>query len=534
MTKNDPIATPDGAPTASAHGKTKVLLELRPALEGFAGIPQETRLLFRGLRMIDDLHVEGMLQTFRQPLARGTHDGKGPFGRNATASTRINRYSRVIVSTAEKPYRTFLDRVVTYATQKYESAELTTMTLLGVKKIKLTNFETQHFGDFVWRTLFAKTLPASDYPLVTAANLKICSSPWNTMHRAGLNSLNFTDVPRYPRLDTRGIDIYIAQTPYPARVDPRTTLVVRYHDALPVLMPHTIPDKSIHQASHFYAAMENVRAGGWFACISESTRRDLLKMFPQAEPRTVTIHNMVSHHYYLEDSPRAHIPGIIRSRLYEGVDVLPKFFTVREKENFYQRALGDPKLRYLLVVSTIEPRKNHARLLAAWEVLKAEIDPDLRLVVVGTLGWDNAQLVAAFKTWIDRGQLFMLNAVPAPDLRQLYRHAGATVCPSLGEGFDYSGVEAMASGGVTISSDIPVHREIYEDASEYFDPYSTASLVNSLKKVLYSGDSVAVQGRMRERGAQIAARYTPAKILPRWQEFLGRLTKKRAMDGTPA
>lgn len=512
--------------TRDDGGKPRILLELRPALEGFAGIPQETRLLFRGLLMIDGLEVQGMLQTFSRPLARGTHDGKGAFGRHASATTRINRYSRVIVSTAEKPYRTILDRAWTYALQKYESAELTLLTLLGVKKIKLTNFETRHFGDFVWRTLFAKTLPASDYPLVTSANLKVCSSPWNTMHRAGLNSLNVTAIPRYPRLDTKGIDIFISQTPYPARVDPRTTLVVRYHDALPVLMPHTIPDKSIHQASHFYAGLENVRAGAWFACISESTRQDLLKLFPEAEPRTVTIHDMVSHHYFLEDSSRAHISGIIRARLYEGVDVLPKL-SVREKDGFYQRALGDPKLRYLLIVSTIEPRKNHARLLAAWEMLKAEIDPAIKLVVVGTLGWDNAELVNAFKTWIDRGQLFMLNAVPAPDLRQLYRHAEATVCPSLGEGFDYSGVEAMASGGVTLSSDIPVHREIYEDASEYFDPYSTASLVNALKKVLYAPDSPAVQARLRARGAEIAARYTPDRILPKWREFLDRLLAEK-------
>jgi glycosyltransferase involved in cell wall biosynthesis len=209
------------------------------------------------------------------------------------------------------------------------------------------------------------------------------------------------------------------------------------------------------------------------------------------------------------------------------VKLQPEFFTVREKENFYKRCLGDEDIRYLLIVSTIEPRKNHARLLAAWEVLKAEIDPKLKLVVVGTLGWDNSQLTTAFKTWIDRGELFMLHAVPAPDLRLLYRHAAATVCPSLGEGFDYSGVEAMASGGLAISSDIPVHREIYEDASIYFDPYSTASLVTALKEVLYNGDAAQVQARLRERGAEMAARYLPERILPQWSRFIERVSAER-------
>lgn len=527
------VPTPQAAPV-------RVLLELRPALDGFAGIPQETRLLYRGLRMIDGTAVEGMLQTAGRKLARGTREVDLGGSRQRSASWRINRYSRVIVSMAEKPYRTMFDRLVDYAAQKVDAAALTTTSFFGQSRITLTHFDTGHFSDFVWRTLFAKTLPSSDFKLVTAANLKICSIPWDVMHRAGLASLNLLPLPRYPRLDTSQHDIFIAQTPYPARIHPRTALVVRYHDAMPVLMPHTIPDKSIHQASHFYALMENVRAGAYFACISAATRADLLRMFPEVEDRAVTIHNMVSHHYFREDSPKERVADVIRSRLYEeveheGVKLRPEFFTLREKESFYRRCLGSTDLRYLLMVSTIEPRKNHARLLAAWEVLRAEVDPQLKLVVVGTLGWDYTRLTASLRSWIDRGDVFMLNAVPAPDLRLLYRHAQATVCPSLGEGFDYSGVEAMASGGVTVASDIAVHREIYEDAAEYFDPYSTASLVGALTRVLYADDSAAVAGRMRQVGAGIADRYQPERILPQWRRFLNRvMAQKRKQVPQPA
>ena len=119
----------------------------------------------------------------------------------------------------------------------------------------------------------------------------------------------------------------------------------------------------------------------------------------------------------------------------------------------------------------------------------------------------------------------MLSSVPSPDLRVLYRHAAATVCPSLGEGFDFSGVESMASGGITIASDIPVHREIYDNAAEYFDPYATMSLVKALKKVLYDQDAAQIQETMRQRGEEVAARYLPEKILPQWEEFLVRVSK---------
>ena len=78
----------------------------------------------------------------------------------------------------------------------------------------------------------------------------------------------------------------------------------------------------------------------------------------------------------------------------------------------------------------------------------------------------------------------------------------------------------MTSGGVTIASDIPVHREVYEDAAEYFDPYATMSLVNALKKVLYEQDAPQVQEFMRQRGEVVSSRYLPENILPQWESFL--------------
>jgi glycosyltransferase involved in cell wall biosynthesis len=298
-------------------------------------------------------------------------------------------------------------------------------------------------------------------------------------------------------------------------------------------MPHTINDKAHHQASHIYALMSNVESGAWFSCVSEATRQDLIKLFPEAADRSVTIHNMVSQNYYREETPFERVSGIIRSRLYAAdielkVDpafnsISPNFLSLREQEGFYQKHLFKKEFKYLLVVSTVEPRKNHARALAAWEVLKADVDPDLKIIIVGTLGWGYQSMVKSLKTWIDRGDLFMLNSVPAPDLRVLYRHASATICPSLGEGFDFSGVEAMRSGGIAIASDIPVHREIYEDAAEYFDPYSTMSAVKAIKKVLYSEDAGQVQAKLNTRSETISNRYLPETILPQWEKFLERV-----------
>src|SRR5581483_8527223 len=349
---------------------------------------------------------------------------------------RINRYSRVIISTVERPYRMFIEQAVDWVQKGILSLMLSIWSMSRFRKLKLTDFQSKHFGDFMWRTLFSKSLSASDYELVASADLKILSQPWHTMHVAGLNTLSMLPWAVYPHVDTRGVDVFLAQTPFPGRVGKNTKMVVRYHDALPVFMPHTIPNKSVHQASHFYALADNVRSGAHFACVSEATRQQLLSLFPQAAERAVTIHNMVSHNYFVEDSSPERVPQIIRARLYgiekdkqaKDLRVAPQFLNLREQESFYRRALSLRPFKYLLVVSTIEPRKNHQRLLAAWEVLKAEVDPDLKLVIVGSLGWDYQQFLKVLGTWIDRGEAFMLNEVPAPDLRVLYRHAQATIC----------------------------------------------------------------------------------------------------------
>src|SRR5437588_1757060 len=474
-----------------------------------------------------------MLQMSHRILAKGTYD-QGLFFNSAWLSpaARIYRYSPVVISAAERPFATALERLLEAIARRLMSGTLTIQTLLDISSVKLWSFRGKYFEDFIWRTLFAKSLPAADFDLVTAANHLVCRAPWDTMQRAGLNSLTFRRTAKYPKLRTRGVDIFIAQTPYPGRVLRGTSLIVRYHDALPVFMPHTIPNKSLHQAIHFHALAANVRAGARFACISQATRNDLLRVFPKAEQQAVVIHNMVSHHYFNERSAAELVPGIVRSRLHEGdsakgVDVQPKFLTLREQESFYARCLQKRPFRYLLPVATIEPRKNHARLLAAWEVLKAETDPDLKLVVVGGLGWDYALTLRGFRPWIERGQLFMLNAVPAPDLRVLYQHAAATVCPSLGEGFDFSGVESMRSGGVVIASGIAVHREVYRDAAVYFNPYSTASLVEAVKSVVHASDSTTVQEGLRLVGQEVSARYLPERILPQWQRFLAAVRERR-------
>jgi glycosyltransferase involved in cell wall biosynthesis len=143
----------------------------------------------------------------------------------------------------------------------------------------------------------------------------------------------------------------------------------------------------------------------------------------------------------------------------------------------------------------------------------------LQLVLVGMMGWDNEAIVAKLLPWVARGQLHVLEDVPAADLRLLYRHASATVCPSFGEGFGFSGVEAMRCGGVVAASDLPVHREVYGDAAEYFNPYSASEMSRALAGLIGTAGA-SRRAELVTLGADVAERYLPERVLPQWGTFL--------------
>jgi hypothetical protein len=513
--------------TAEVTPKTKVLIEMRPAFEGFAGIPQETRLLFSIIAKLRGYEVEGLLQGGQAHLnlSRGTPKKETRFFlKKTTPARRYGIYSKVITSLRERPYVSAIEGISNFLERRLEWFVLRLGTIFKFP-IKATIFRGEGFEDFLWRTLFDKTLPSTEFSSVVNRNFLVISASWQGMHQAGLSSITVSKHAVYPKVNLGNTEIFIGQTPYPGQVGRKTRMIIRYHDAIPIFYPHTINDVSEHQATHQYALEGNVKSGAWFACVSEATRQDLLKLHPEVTDRAVTIHNIISPHYFKEETPFERVRGIIRSRICSDENAKAKgvalmFKTLREQEAFFRKNLFEKEFSYVLVVSTIEPRKNHSKALAAWEILKEEVDPNLKLVMVGTMGWGVQSLAQSLRTWIDRGELFMLSSVPAPDLRVLYRHAAVTICPSVQEGFDFSGVEAMCSGGITAASDIPVHREIYEDAAEYFDTYSTRSVVDCLKRMIYGPDAAFFREKLEKRGAEISKRYTPEAIMPKWEAFL--------------
>lgn len=138
-----------------------------------------------------------------------------------------------------------------------------------------------------------------------------------------------------------------------------------------------------------------------------------------------------------------------------------------------------------VMVSTIEPRKNHGYLLDAFDLLWKQ-GSDVRLCIIGKIGWKCDALIQRIKRhpqWNKR--LFMLNQANDRSLEHAYSHARALIFPSHVEGFGLPLVEAMQRGLPAMASNIPVFREVGGEFMAYFDlakPESLATLVNAFEQ----------------------------------------------------
>jgi glycosyltransferase involved in cell wall biosynthesis len=104
--------------------------------------------------------------------------------------------------------------------------------------------------------------------------------------------------------------------------------------------------------------------------------------------------------------------------------------------------------QYLLAVGTLEPRKNLARLVEAYERARGEFPVPWPLVVVGPLGWGRGSPGPS------AGVVFA-GAVTAPVLAGLYQLAEACCYVPLVEGFGFPVVEAMRLGTPVVASNVP-------------------------------------------------------------------------------
>ncbi len=131
--------------------------------------------------------------------------------------------------------------------------------------------------------------------------------------------------------------------------------------------------------------------------------------------------------------------------------------------------------RFVLLVSTIEPRKGHRLMYEVWLRLLAEGVPQrsqFKLVFVGRPGWMVDELMHRL-TGDERlaGNLELLDFASDDELAALYDAAAFCVYPSVYEGYGLPIVEAFARGKAAIASNGGALAETVGDLSPCLDPH---------------------------------------------------------------
>lgn len=160
---------------------------------------------------------------------------------------------------------------------------------------------------------------------------------------------------------------------------------------------------------------------------------------------------------------------------------------------------------YILSVGTVQPRKNIARLV---EAFNARINADLphKLVLVGKQGWlTDRALGATGKQLQDEKRLIITGYVPEADLHALLSGADVFALVSLFEGFGLPLAEAMALGIPSLTSTVSSLPEVAGDAALMVDPHDVEAIASSLHHII---TDEPLRTRLRLEGPAQSSKFT--------------------------
>ena len=169
--------------------------------------------------------------------------------------------------------------------------------------------------------------------------------------------------------------------------------------------------------------------------------------------------------------------------IYDGLsDCFADFCYDKEQDMKAKADYGLPE-KYILCLSTLEPRKNMRLLVEAFSELTKEKKIDTNLVLAGRKGWLMDDLLSNLdKEIVDR--IHFTGFVDDNLLPYVYRNAQVFVFPSVYEGFGVPPIEAMSMGIPVISSDAASLPEVLGESAYYFENRDLEELKKQIVAVM--------------------------------------------------
>jgi glycosyltransferase involved in cell wall biosynthesis len=160
-----------------------------------------------------------------------------------------------------------------------------------------------------------------------------------------------------------------------------------------------------------------------------------------------------------------------------------------------------PRERYVLTVSRVDARKNHLRMLEAFELLVKE-GFEQRWIIAGPPGHGAEVFARALAASPARRRVEWRRDVTDAELPRLYAQADLFLFASLNEGFGLPPLEAMACGTPVIAGAVTSMPEICGDAAFLVEPTDSERIFEAARRLLSEPDlaeSLALVGKARAR-----------------------------------
>ncbi len=269
------------------------------------------------------------------------------------------------------------------------------------------------------------------------------------------------------------------------------TQMVTIHDLKYIIHPEYMGSRGSLKSAYLKNLMRHAaKHCKKLITVSESTRNDLLKVFPRI------------------------------SSLAERTEVVYEAATVSMKNNsavFDRFHLEKP---YFLYLGELRPHKNVGRVIQAFIQFKSQaaVGSDIRLIMAG-----KPHKSFVMPDGARRDDIIFTGYVKDDDAYTLYSNALAYCLPSLYEGFGLPILEAMKCGCPVITSDFSSTAEVAGSAGLLVDPLSADAIAGAFEKI-YSDETfrkeLVAKGYEREKEFSWAS--TAEQTLAIYKEILSR------------
>jgi glycosyltransferase involved in cell wall biosynthesis len=270
----------------------------------------------------------------------------------------------------------------------------------------------------------------------------------------------------------------------------KTKTFVTIHDLAFKFFPENFTKRDLAKLS--FLTDRAVRNSDRLITISEATKKDILKIYPQVSAEKIKV---ISHGF--------------DSKVYEKERDLAKEKEIKERLGIN----GD----YLLYIGAIQPRKNLEVFIEAFNILKKRKKNDLKLVFAGEKAWLSENTLDKAKKSPYSTDIIMLGKLKFCDLGHLCLGAKVFVFPSLYEGFGIPPLEAMAAKVPVILADNSSLPEVGGNAALYFKAKDSKELAQKIETVL-EDDSLRL--RMIAKGLEQAKKFSWQRCAQETLEYL--------------